>query len=127
MKKIGRAISESIDELVHIERSGAGPNAEHAILAGKINRRSHEYEVPDALRVQRSEHSAHRPAHAVGQDVHFFNAGALAQKIHYIDHVAVDVIIECQMPIGIRRDAPIHHVRIKTPPDKIGDHTTPLL
>src|SRR5262245_5965304 len=73
------------------------------------------------------KHGAHGASHAITQDAYARCSRAFTRIIQNIDHVAVDVVVQGQMAICIKRHAPVHEVSIKTLTDKAGHNASAFL
>ena len=71
------------------------------------------------LGMQGGEHGAHRAAHAVAQDARLRRAGPLAQVVDHVGQVAVDVVVQRVVAVGVGRRAPVDQVGVEAGADEV--------
>ena len=93
----------------------------------EIHRRHHGDEVANLLRIERRKAQAEGATLAYSQQVDRILPATLAQGIHAMVDIAVDIIRQAQFAVGGVRIAPIDQVDIQTGIQQTANHGTVFL
>ena len=119
LQELGRAVAELVDEGVDVEVLCVGPEVEQALAGGEVDARGQQDQVLDVLRVQGGEHRAHRAAHAIAQQAHLLRAAAAADVLDHVAEVAVEVVVQREVAVGVGGRAPVEQIGIEACLDEV--------
>ena len=125
IQQLARQVAEGIHQQIHVHM----PNqvSQQIVRRMEIHRRHHGDEVANLLRIERRKAQTEGATLAYAQQVDRILPATLAQGVHAMVDIAVDIVRQAQFAIGGIRVTPIDQVDIQTGIQQTANHGTVFL
>ncbi|OQB49904.1 MAG: hypothetical protein BWX99_02955 [Deltaproteobacteria bacterium ADurb.Bin151] len=95
-----------------------------SLVGVKARRRNGGHQIFYFVRMLRRIHNTKTAAHAYSHEIDFGNVVFLADEIHNIVHITVDVIVNGQKTVFALGITPVHHVQVDPAIQKCFDNAS---